>query len=53
MGVYPGGINTNFYKDSRDYVSKEKQVTFMDPKDVAKIITNNIFNDINLTVVIL
>ena len=24
-GVYPGGINTDFYKNSRDYVSVEKQ----------------------------
>lgn len=50
IGVYPGGINTNFYKDSRDYISEEKQSTFMDPKDVADIIINNVFNDINLTV---
>ena len=50
IGVYPGGINTNFYKDSRDYISEEKQSTFMDPKDVANIIINNVFNDINLTV---
>lgn len=50
IGVYPGGINTNFYKNSRDYVSEEKQNTFMDPKDVASVIVNNVFNDINLTV---
>lgn len=50
IGVYPGGINTDFYKESRDYVSEEKQNYFMNPKDVAKIILNNILNDINLTV---
>lgn len=50
IGVYPGGINTNFYKDSRDYVSIEKQNTFMNPNDVADIIVENVFSDKNLTV---
>ena len=50
IGVYPGGINTDFYKNSRDYISEEKQSTFMDPKDVANVIINNVFNDINLTI---
>lgn len=50
IGVYPGGINTDFYKDSRDYVSIEKQNTFMDSKDVAKVICGNIFNELNLNV---
>lgn len=50
IGVYPGGINTNFYKNSRDYVSLEKQNTFMDPKDVANTILSNVINDNNLTV---
>ena len=50
VGVYPGGINTNFYKDSRDYVSIEKQNSFMHPDDVAKIICDNIFSDLNLNV---
>ena len=50
IGVYPGGINTEFYKDSRDYVSKEKQSTFMKPEDVAKTIIDNVTNDTNLTV---
>ena len=50
IGVYPGGINTNFYNNSRDYVSEEKQNTFMNPKDVATIIVDNAFNNINLTV---
>ena len=51
IGVYPGGINTNFYKDSRDYVSEEKQNTFMDPTEVANTIMENIFSTNNLTVV--
>jgi len=49
-GVYPGGINTDFYKNSRDYVSLEKQQTFMNPIDVAEIIINNCFNNANLVV---
>ena len=50
IGVYPGGINTNFYKNSRDYVSVEKQNTFMNSSDVAKTIMSNIIRDENLTV---
>ncbi|MBP3840599.1 MAG: SDR family oxidoreductase [Bacilli bacterium] len=50
IGVYPGGINTNFYKNSRDYVSEEKQASFMNPKDVAETILSNVINDKNLTV---
>ena len=45
VGVYPGGMNTNFWKDSRDYVSVEKSDTFMDPTDVAKVIMDNISYD--------
>lgn len=50
IGVYPGGINTNFYKNSRDYVTEEKQNSFMNPKDVAETILSNIMCDKNLTV---
>ena len=50
VGVYPGGINTDFYKNSRDYVTEEKQNTFMNPNEVAKIICDNIFSDLNLNV---
>lgn len=50
IGVYPGGINTNFYKNSRDYVTEEKQNTFMNPNEVAKIICDNIFSELNLNV---
>lgn len=50
IGVYPGGINTNFYKNSRDYVSEEKQSSFMNPSDVAKTILDNVLNETNLTV---
>ena len=50
IGVYPGGINTEFYKNSRDYVSVEKSNSFMKAEDVAKTIIDNIMNDTNLTV---
>ena len=49
-GVYPGGINTDFYKNSRDYVSKEKQSTFMPAKDLAEVIYENIFSEKKLIV---
>ncbi|MCI8384152.1 MAG: hypothetical protein HFJ33_04730, partial [Clostridia bacterium] len=39
-----------FYKNSRDYVSEEKQNSFMNPKDVAKAILDNVLNETNLTV---
>ena len=50
IGVYPGGINTDFYKNSRDYVSEEKKNTFMNPADVAKTILDNVLSEANLTV---
>lgn len=50
VGVYPGGINTDFYKNSRDYVSIEKQHTFMKASDVATVIIDNAFSKLNLTV---
>lgn len=39
--LYPGGINTNFYKNSRDYISEEKQNSFMNPIDVADTILSS------------
>ncbi len=50
IGVYPGGINTEFYKNSRDYVSVEKSNSFMKPEDVAKTIIDNVTSNCNLTV---
>lgn len=50
VGVYPGGIDTAFYRDSHDYVSEEKQHTFMNPAELAEIILCNLVNDANLTV---
>lgn len=49
IGVYPGGMNTNFWNENRDYVSEEKASTFMNPTDVAKVILDNISYD-NLNV---
>lgn len=50
IGVYPGGMNTKFWENSRDYVSEDKSNTFMNPKDVAKVVLDNILNYENLTV---
>ncbi|MBW3081928.1 SDR family oxidoreductase [Bifidobacterium phasiani] len=50
VGVYPGGIDTAFYRDSHDYVSEEKQRTFMSPVDCAGVILANLVNEANLTV---
>lgn len=50
IGVYPGGMNTTFWTNSRDYVSEDKSNTFMNPKDVATVILDNILNYNNLTV---
>lgn len=50
MGVYPGGMNTEFWEESRDYVSEEKSSTFMSPVDVAKTILDNALSESNLTV---
>lgn len=50
VGVYPAGIDTAFYRDSRGYVSEEKQHTFMDPGELARVILFNLVNDANLTV---
>ena len=42
VSVCPGGMNTNFWENNRDYVSKEKSQGWMKPKDVAKIIFDNV-----------
>lgn len=46
----PGGIDTAFYRDSRDYVSEAKQHTFMQPGPLAEVILFNLINEANLTV---
>lgn len=44
VGVYPGGMNTEFWEYSRDYVPEEKSDTFMKPGEVAKVILDNVLN---------
>ena len=50
VAVYPGFIDTAFYRDSRDYVSEAKQHTFMQPGPLAEVILFNLINEANLTV---
>lgn len=50
IGVYPGGMNTEFWNHSRDYVAEEKSNSFMNPKDVAKVILDNVMNYDSLNV---
>lgn len=50
VAVYPGGIDTPFYRDSRDYVSEEKQHTFMRADQLAEVIVYNLTCEANLTV---
>lgn len=50
IGVYPGGMNTEFWKENRNYISEEKSDAFMNPKDVATVILDNITNYKNLNV---
>ena len=45
ISVCPGGMNTKFWEDNREYVSKEKSDKWMKPFDVANIIYDNITND--------
>ncbi len=44
VNVYPGGINTDFWENNRNYVSKEVQNTFANPDEVAKTIVDNLYN---------
>lgn len=41
VGIYPGGINTPFYDNIRDYTPKTVSDRYMNPKKVAKIIVEN------------
>lgn len=50
IGVYPGGMNTEFWNNNRNYVSEEKSNSFMSPVDVATVILDNIMNYKNLNV---
>lgn len=50
VGFYPGGIDTNFYTDSRDYVDEQKQHSFMKANELATVLLDNILSKANLTV---
>lgn len=41
VGVYPGGMNTQFFDKVRDYTPKYVSDKFMNPRKVAKIIVEN------------
>ena len=44
VNIYPGGINTDFWKDNRNYVKIGVEATFASPEEVAKIIVDNLYN---------
>lgn len=44
-GVFPGGMNTGFWNEARDYISAEKSDTFMAPADVAAQIMDHVLAD--------
>lgn len=44
INVYPGGINTEFWKNNRNYVKVGVEDTFASPEEVAKIIVDNLYN---------
>ena len=41
VGIFPGGINTPFYDNIRDYTPKSVSDKYMNPKKVAKVIVEN------------
>ena len=45
-----GGIDTDFYRESHDYVSLDKQHSFMSPDELAGVILFNLLSEANLTV---
>lgn len=45
ISVCPGGMNSPFWDNSRDYVPKEKSNNWLNPKDVAKVIFDSVTND--------
>jgi short-subunit dehydrogenase len=44
INVYPGGINSDFWKDNKNYVSNDVKKTFSTTEEVAKIIVDNLSN---------
>ncbi len=44
VNVYPGGINSEFWKTNRNYVPAGVEDTFASTEEVAKIIVDNLYN---------
>ncbi len=44
INVYPGGINSGFWKKNRNYVKAGLENTFASPEEVAKIVVDNLYN---------
>ena len=44
INVYPGGINSGFWKDNRNYVPVGIEDTFATTEEVAKIVVDNLYN---------
>lgn len=44
INVYPGGINSDFWKDNRNYVKVGVEDTFARTDEVAKIVVDNLYN---------
>ncbi len=44
INVYPGGINSDFWKDNRNYVKVGIEDTFARTDEVAKIVVDNLYN---------
>ena len=45
ISVCPGGMDSDFWAENRDYVPEEKSSKWMKPKDVAEVIYENITNN--------
>ena len=43
--IFPGGMNTGFWNQARDYISEEKSDTFMNPAEVAAQIMDHVFSE--------
>lgn len=44
VNVYPGGINSDFWKENRNYVKEGVENTFASVDEVAKIVVDNLYN---------
>lgn len=40
--VFPSGMNTGFWDNSRDYISESKSASFMDPDEVGRVIVSGL-----------